>query len=135
MVIFHLCAITCIYTYVHMCTVPIGLSRKAKFHMHNVYINVCAFKNKYFNVCMIQWGSVLQCVAVCCSVLQCVAVCCSVLQCVAVCCSVLQCDVCMIQWGWCVRRSLNCTALCTHCNMLQHAATHRITTVTHCNTL
>jgi len=97
--------------------------------------------------CVAACCSVLQCAAVCCSVLQHVAVWCSALhsfgrirrqsddgnrfQCVAVCCSVLQCvAVC--------RRVSLCVALCsqqcgvvivstiatTHCNTLQHTATH-----------
>ena len=65
--------------------------------------------------------SVLQCVAVYCSVLQCIAMCCRVLQCVAVFCIVLQCvRVCaapLVEY-----------VFTTHCNTLQHTATHCTTT-------
>ena len=74
--------------------------------------------------CVEVYSSVLQYVAVCCSLLPCVAVCCSVLQCVAVCCSVLQC-VAMCSVGpvtpvWYPSSQLPAT----HCNALQHTATH-----------
>ena len=89
--------------------------------------------------CVAVCCSVLQCVAVCCSVLQCVAVCCSVLQCVAVCCSVLQCVamcgsvVSTLQRAWrervqervtSARRATHHEIVTTHCNRLQHTATH-----------
>ena len=87
------------------------------------------------------------CVVVCCSVLQtrCVAVCCSVLQCVAVYCSVLQCVADLYDIDLPV--GLSCRALAdgvgihihiytTHCNTLQHTATHCKTLIaTHRNTL
>jgi len=77
------------------------------------------------------------CVAVCCSVLQCAATGCSMLQCefvglrgvmcVAVCCSVLQHDaVCcnVNSWGFVVLSKLGSYLSHTHCNTLQHTATH-----------
>ena len=75
-------------------------------------------------------------VAVCCSVLQCVAACCSVLQCVAVCCSVLQCvAVILVCHHYHPHKSTTIgvwytphKACNTHCNTMQHTATH-------CNTL
>jgi len=72
--------------------------------------------------------SVLQCAAVCCSVLQCAAVCCSVLQCVAVCCSALQCGLDWFFFIYICSMTYSHMSRDTHCNSLQHTATH-------CNTL
>jgi len=63
-------------------------------------------------------------VAVCCSVLQCVAVCCSVLQCVAV-------FIAHFTLGSNTYSGVFLTQdVATHCNTLQHTATH----CSHCNT-
>jgi len=68
--------------------------------------------------------AVLQCVAVRCDVLQCVAVCCNVLQCVAVCCSVVIKLSPDLRIGRQINHHTEHTA--THCNTLQHIATHGI---------
>ena len=66
--------------------------------------------------------SVLQCVVVCCSVLQCVAVCCSVVLISRknTCCSVLQCRAPCPRY---IRGHIE-GDIATHCNTLQHTATH-----------
>ena len=113
----HKCVHKCTHTRARPCT-----------HTH-------AYRHIHVMNCVAVCYSMLQCVAVCCSVLQCVAVCCNVLQCVAVCCSALR-------IAWMSGPKIQILKTATHCNTLQHAATHGIPrqrtllqhTTTHYNT-
>jgi len=62
---------------------------------------------------------------------------CSVLQCAAVCCSVLQCASVFLRGEeQCTERPPGSLQhIATHCNTLQHTATHLQHITTHCNTL